>query len=318
MIRTPKFWQTLNIFSLLLYPLSLLYRIIFALLYTLKSPKKFSTNIICIGNAIAGGSGKTPSTIMLAKELKKQGYKVGLVCKNYKANIKDPIKVTKKHSPPEIVDEAVLLSKISDTFTAKNITDAITLADKQGFDFIITDDGLQNNRFHKDVSILVINGNIGVGNNLCIPAGPLREPIKSAISHSHYVFFIGKDKHHLSRLIDKEKLMHIEQKNLSSPKKNTNYIAFTGIAYPSLFFETLEKNDYKVLQKFPFPDHYVYSKHDLGALLKVASKNQAKLITTEKDFTKIDQSLHCKIDILPIEFTAQNVSPLIDTLKKIK
>ena len=255
---------------------------------------------------------------MLAKELKKQGYKVGIVCKNYKADIKDPIKVTKKHSPPAIVDEAVLLYKISDTFTSKNITDAIALADKQEFDFIITDDGLQNNSFHKDISILVINGDIGVGNNLCIPAGPLREPIENAISRSNYVFFIGEDKHHLTKLIDKEKLISIEQKILAFPKKNTNYIAFTGIAYPDLFFETLEKNGYKILQKVPFPDHYLYSKDDLDKLLQISSKNQANLITTEKDYTKIDQSLYCKIEILPIEFTAQNINPLIYTLKKVK
>ena len=155
-----------------------------------------------------------------------------------------------------------------------------------------------------------------MGNNLCIPAGPLREPIENAISRSHYVFFTGEDKHLLTNLIKKEKLISVKQTTLPSPKTNRTYIAFTGIAYPDLFFKTLEKGGYKVLQKFPFPDHYLFSKKDINKLLKIASENNAELITTEKDNTKIDQSLHCKIEILPIEFTAQNINLLIDTLKK--
>ena len=317
MIRTPKFWQSINIVSILLYPLAMVYRMTSLLLYKLKTPKKFSTKIICIGNAVAGGSGKTPSTIMLAKALKKKGYKVALVCKNYNANIKNPTQITRKHIPPDVVDESILLSKIADTFVAQNLIDVINFVDRKNYDFIITDDGLQNNRFYKDISILVINGNIGVGNNLCIPAGPLREPLESALTRSNYVFLIGEDKQNLKKLITKEKIITVDRKILKSPEKKSNYIAFTGIAYPQNFFDTLKENLYKVIHKIPFPDHHIYSQKDITSLLNIASKEHAKLITTEKDYTKIDKSHHCKIEFLPIEFTAQNMNIFIDTLKEI-
>lgn len=315
MIKTPNFWQSINIFSILLYPFSFIYRIISLLLYKLKTPKRFSTKIICIGNAVAGGSGKTPSTIMLAKALKKKGYKVALVCKNYNSNIKGPIKVTKAHLPPSVVDEAILLSKESDTFIAQNLVDAISLADKKSYDFIITDDGLQNNRFYKDISILVINGNIGVGNNLCLPAGPLREPLESALKRSNYVFFIGEDQQNLLKLIKKEKIIPVDRNILETPEKKSKYVAFTGIAYPQSFFDTLKAHHYKVIQNIPFPDHHIYSQKDITKLLHIASKENAKLITTEKDYTKVDKAHHCKIEFLPIEFSAQNINILIDTLK---
>lgn len=315
MIKTPKFWKSINIISLLLYPISLVYRLCSNILFFIKTPKRFSTKIICVGNAIAGGSGKTPSVIMLVKHLKKKGYKVSIACKNYKASIPGPVKVTTEHTCPDVVEEALLLSQVADTFTAHKLYDAISLADMGRYDFIITDDGLQNNSFKKDISILVINGEIGTGNNFCLPAGPLRETLDSALSKSDYVFFVGKDKHNISNKISKTKLIPVDKNTLSHPKKNTRYIAFTGIAHPELFFKTLKDNHYNLLKTISFPDHHVFSGKDIQDLLNLAGDRGAKLITTAKDHIKIKKESRCKIDVLPIEFNASEIDCILSRIK---
>jgi len=312
MIRTPKFWRSVNIFSVLLFPISLLYLAISSFIFYLRTAKKFKTKIICIGNVIAGGSGKTPSAIMLGKILTKHHYKVAFACKNYLAPLKGPVKVNSKHTTSEVIEEALLLSAIADTFVAKSLLEAIELADDGFYDFIITDDGFQNNKFKKDMSILVVDGLIGFGNGLILPAGPLREPLAWAVKRADLVFMIGAN-HYES--LSSIKTINLSQK-LSLSGNADNYTAFTGIAYPEKFFNSLREQNLNILETIEYPDHKKYSEKDLDYLVKKAEKNNSSLITTEKDFIKIPSKYRNKISILKLELVSED-NEIIDMINQL-
>jgi tetraacyldisaccharide 4'-kinase len=272
-----------------------------------------------VGNAIAGGAGKTPSALMLGKILLKNNYKIAYACKNYLSIIESPTKVKPHHSPPQVIEEAILLSKVADTFVAKNIIDAIAMANKYSYDYIITDDGLQNNKFLKNLSILVMDGKIGVGNNMMLPAGPMREPLKKALSKSNIIFMIGEDKHSLSKQLADKKVIKISPKFklLKAKKTGKHYLAFTGIAYPQKFFNSLEASNIEIKNKIEFPDHHLYSEKDIAVLLEKEKSTNSRLITTEKDLVKIPKKYHKDISYLEIELIPDNKSLLLNILKNI-
>lgn len=318
MIKTPKFWRSVNIISILLYPLSLIYSLISTVIFYIQKPKKFNTKIICIGNATAGGSGKTPVAIMIGKLLKKNGYKIAFVCKNYLSIIKAPTKISKNHKAPDVVDESILLSKIADTFVAENIIEALSVADKHGYDYIITDDGLQNNKFYKDISVLTIDGQIGLGNNMILPAGPMRETLKSAARRSDIIFMIGEDKKEiLKKISDRHSIKLIRKFNLKNPNAKQQYIAFSGIGYPEKFFKSLEDQKIHIIETIEYPDHHIYSVEDIESLIKKAHNAGATLITTEKDKIKIPEKYQAKISCLFIELFAEKEEKLLENIEKL-
>lgn len=318
MIKTPKFWHSKNFISIFLWPFSLLYWLGSCIKsYFTGQQKKFNTKIICVGNAIAGGSGKTPSAIMVGELLIKNGYQVAYVCKNYLSTLETPTQVSSGYLPPEVIEESILLSRIADTFVAQNITDAISLADEGNYDYIITDDGLQNKKFSKDISILVIDGKIGVGNNMMLPAGPLREPLNNAVSRSDIIFIIGEDINKISEKIVNKKIVKVSPRfKLSSKNKSEYHTAFTGIAYPEKFFKSLEKNNISIKYKFEFPDHHIYSEEDIYMLLEKAKSTNTTLITTEKDFVKIPKKYHSDISYLKINLIPDDELSLLNILNK--
>jgi len=302
-MKTPKFWRSINPISLLLAPLSLIYWLVAKINFSRSVPQKFSTRIICVGNNIAGGAGKTPVSIMIGQILIEKGYNIAYACKNYQCAIPFPTKVTSAYKVGEVVEEAMLLSKIADTFVAQELLDALAMADKCNYDYIITDDGLQNNKFFKDKSIVVIDDNIGFGNNLLLPAGPLRETFCSVQKKVDFIVIVGDG----------------EVKNLKNPIKpivrlkrkfkeplGKKYLAFTGIAYPEKFYTSLEKLGINVMDRISYPDHFCYDTKTVEYLLAKADKMGVKLITTYKDLIKIDKKYANSIDVLEIELIPDN------------
>jgi len=319
MIKTPKFWRSINIIAILLYPFSLIYLLISTIIFYIQKPKKFNTKIICIGNATAGGSGKTPVAIMIGKLLKKNSYKIAYVCKNYLSTIKAPTKISKSHTTPDVVDESILLSKIADTFVAENIIDALSEGDKCGYDYIITDDGLQNNKFYKDISILTIDGQVGLGNNMILPSGPLRESLHNALKKTDILLLIGEDKKHLLKKIHHPNIMHVAQKfELKDNKRDSKkYLAFSGIGYPEKFFKSLEDQKIHTVETVEYPDHHIYDVEDIESLIKKAHNAGAALITTEKDMIKIPDKYKAKISCLFIELFTDKEEELLHKIENL-
>jgi tetraacyldisaccharide 4'-kinase len=311
MFKPPRFWKSINSLSISLYPFSILYSWISKARYSLQRPYRSKCKVICIGNVTLGGSGKTPLAIAIGKLLIARKHKVAYACKNYGGSITAPTRVALSHNATQVIDEAVLLSKVAPTFVAAKRVEAIKAACKVA-DIVISDDGFQNNSFHKDVSILAVPEDKNFGNRLIFPAGPLREPLEAGLKKADLVFLMNETgtSHTMSRAAIakgyKGKAFKASPRYILCGPRRKQYIAFCGIANPDSFFKSLEKLRIKLVGKHDYPDHHIYTGKDLSRLFKQAKALKAGLITTEKDLVKLNMNQQKEISCLKLSITISN------------
>jgi len=294
MIKTPQFWKNKNFISELLIPFSVIYFIAIRLKYLLgsrKEPYEASVPVICIGNPTSGGAGKTPTAISIANLLKIHEKNICFVSKGYKGNFKETIKVNiNNHKASEVGDEPIILAKHATCFVCKNRREGIKAAEDDGAEIIILDDGLQDRTIRKDLTISVIDGNYGLGNQMLLPSGPLRDRLDISFKYTDLVLIIGNDNKDIKKEIpDNIPVVSAKMIPHETPDKSVQYIAFAGIGMPDKFFFHLESIGLELKRSIPFPDHYVYSERQVKSLLDDAAYVNAKLITTEKDAIKIEE-----------------------------
>ena len=285
----PKFWETKNFISLILYPLSIITYLI-NIAKTFSTKKKFEIKTICIGNIYIGGTGKTSLAIEINELLKKK-FKTVFIKKNYENQL----------------DEINLLSNKGKIISSNNRENALLTALKKKYQLAILDDGLQQKNIVYDLKIVCFNSKYALGNEYMIPAGPLREDF-NAIKNYDLVFLNGekKNKKLLSKLksinknlkIFEGKYKPLNLKNLDIRKK---YLIFCGIGNPHEFEQTLIKYKFKIKKKIFFPDHYKLTNNDLKKLKDNAKKNNLTLITTEKDFFRLNKNQRKNIKFLKIK-----------------
>jgi tetraacyldisaccharide 4'-kinase len=279
-LKKPKFWdyKKLHLYSYLLLPFS----IILSLFSKVKSKPK-STNpkikTICIGNIYIGGTGKTSLVIKIKEILEKKGVKVCFIKKFYS----------------DQVDEQKLLSKNGQLFTSIKRIEALEDAISQGYKIAIFDDGLQDTSIKYDVEIVCFNNLNWIGNGLTLPSGPLRENINNLKFYDN-VFLNGNEEH----LIDiKNKIKKINPQininqgkyiplNIEDFNKKYEYLVFSGIGNHKTFVNMLKNNNLKIIDDLEYPDHYQYSQKDFYEIVNKAKQYDAKIITTEKDYLRLD------------------------------
>ena len=306
-IFKPKFWNSkLNFFSIILLPLSFLFKIMIFIKKIITKEKKFKIPIICIGNIYLGGTGKTPLSIFLGNELIKRKKEPVIVRKFY-LNHKD--------------EHDLIKENFKNFLTNRNRTIALSKAEEGNFDSVILDDGFQDLNIKKDLNILCFNQDQLIGNGYVLPAGPLREDL-SAIKKTDIVIING-DKNKFFE----EKLLKINQKvliyyskyipqNINDFKEKKLFV-FAGIGNPENFFKLLENNNLKIHRKFKFPDHYILSKKELINIIDEAKKNNCQILTTEKDYYRIKDYKFDEIKYLKIKVQINNKEKLIDRILKV-
>ena len=303
----PKFWDKnkISFLPILLFPISLLFKFLTYIKNFTTKTHQTSIPIICVGNIYLGGTGKTPLSIEIFNILKNLKMKPAFIRKKYKA----------------FEDESNLLKKIGQVFESKKRILAVNQAVKNNINVAILDDGFQDFSINKNFSIICFNENQWIGNGLIIPAGPLREEL-SALERADCVFINGK------KNIDIEKKILSKKNNLKifyavfKPKnieefKNKKIIAFAGIGNPINFFDLLKDNNINILEEISFPDHYNYSAKDLESLTNKAKKNNAILLTTEKDYLRINENYRNNILHVKIKVEIENKNEFIEEIKKI-
>ena len=306
--KKPSFWdyKKPNIISYLLLPFSFIINFINFLNNKNKiKPQKIKT--ICVGNIYIGGTGKTPISIEINKFLKNLNYKTAYIKKNYYNQI----------------DEQKLLSSSGQLYCEKNRIDAVKLAINQNVDVAIFDDGLQDKNLNYDITFVCFNIQSWIGNGFCLPSGPLRENLKS-IKKYDAVFLNGNGENisiiqSIIKSINPEMEIFEAQymiKNIEILQENKNYLAFSGIGNPNSFLETLKINKFKIIKTLDFPDHYNYSDKDILKIKETAKYLDAKIITTEKDYNRLNKLNTESIDFLKIELNIQNKEKFINFLKK--
>ena len=321
-MHTPKFWQKNNLISYLLLPFSFIYLCAAYLRNCFFSPKKIDKFVISIGNLTAGGAGKTPIAIELGKILKTQTIGFSYLSRGYGGKISDFTLVDKKiHTAAQIGDEPLLLAEIENSFIAKNRANALAKISALNPEkpVIITDDGLQNPSFKKDFSILVIDGIYGFGNGLIIPAGPLREPIPNGIKKADLVIIIGEDKFNIARFCVEKKIIFAKIIAVNINEfANSKLVAFCGIARPEKFFASLKEiNNFNLIKKFSYPDHYLYKDNELEKMLNFAINENALLITTKKDWVRLKPKYQQQIKYLDIKIEFEKTDEFKEIINKV-
>ena len=306
-LKKPKFWDKKN--SLLLpyifFPLSLLV-IIFNLIKSIYFKReKFNVPIICVGNIYLGGTGKTPLCIEIFKIVKFLGA--------------NPAFVKKKYS--EFVDEQKLLEKVGKVFQSKSRSSAIKELVNNNLNVAILDDGFQDFRIKSDISIVCFNEKQWIGNGFVMPSGPLRENL-TALKRSNYVFINGEKNSKIEEIIYKfnsrVKIFYTKYNLINSENlKNKKVLAFAGIGNPENFFELLKNENVKIAEKLSFPDHYNFTKKDIINLNDRAKNTEAILVTTEKDYNRLNDEDKKNIYCVKIELKINDKNEFINDLKKL-
>jgi len=307
-IFKPKFWDKgkFNFFSLILFPFSLVTLLIIYFKKHLIIKKKFKIPIICIGNIYIGGTGKTPTSILLAQEITKLGFRTAILRKLYKNHYDEYNQIK---------------SSFSNLIVNKNRVKGLAELENNNYDFAILDDGLQDYRIKKDLSIVCFNSNQLIGNGLVIPAGPLRESL-NAIANVDLVLINGdKDEQFEKKLLKinrKLKILYSYYKPTNIEEfKNHNLLALAGIANPENFFKLLEKNNLIIREKLIFPDHYKFDKKEIQNIIAKAEKNNLKIVMTEKDFFKVNNFNLDNINYLKVSLEIPNKKDIINEINKL-
>ena len=190
---------------------------------------------------------------------------------------------------------------------------------------VLLDDGYQNSKINKDLSLVVVDSEILFGNEFIFPLGPLREPISSGLSRADAIVLVGNNHKINTSKIDNLRTENkipvlegcISKKKKSTNNKNKEVLAFSGIAFPDKFFTTLKNMGYTVVKTKVFPDHYPYKLKDIIKLKNYAENYELKLITTEKDIVRVPKKFHEFIDIIQIEFQFKNSKKLERMIKNL-
>ena len=303
----PKFWDKnkISFFSILLFPVSLLIKVLNLFKRFVIKTNQSSIPIICVGNIYLGGTGKTPLCIEIFS-----------ILKNLNMN---PVFVRKKYD--SFQDEADLQKQVGPVYQNKKRIEAVKEALHNKANVAILDDGFQDFSINKNLSIVCFNKKQWVGNGLTIPSGPLREGL-SALKRANCVVINGEKNRDIeNKIFSKNKEIKIfytkyRAKNISE-FKNKKVIAFAGIGNPENFFDLLKDNKIDIEEEIKFPDHYEYSKETLENLINKAKENNNILLTTEKDYFRIAKNYKQNISFLKIEVEIENRNQFIDQIKKI-
>ena len=313
--QNPTIGQKLLLY--LLVPLGWIYGFFAALNRRFAKAQKAPLPTISVGNLTLGGSGKTPTTMMIAELLMENGVRPCVISRGYKAKLEGQTAIVSDGKTvflsaevagdePVMMARRLLVSEIPVVIGARRIDAARLVAEKLPADLLVLDDGFQHHRLHRDLNILCVNGRLGFGNGRVVPAGPLREPI-SALRHADLVLVNRYDGS--NRATSQLSIIAPDIPTFSVPYRiggfvdlscgetipinkvaNRPVIAFSSIAHPQPFFDALQAVGITVIDRAIFPDHSEYGDRELATLGNLAKGGVVEYyVTTEKDGAKLSE-----------------------------
>jgi tetraacyldisaccharide 4'-kinase len=287
-MKTPDFWRHRGWQSLLLAPFGWIYGAL-TLRHMAKPGWRARVPVISVGNFTAGGAGKTPTAIAIAKALIARGEHPFFLTRGHGGREVGPLPVDpSRHSASDVGDEPLLLARHAPVIVARDRAAGARMAIAEGASCLVLDDALQNPALTKDFSLAVVDGGFGFGNGQCVPAGPLRAPVAATLAHVHAVLVIGKDETGAGRTVAGDAPVfaaNIRPAMEMSMLSGREVIALCGIGRPEKFRETLTGLGATVVAFHAFADHHNYSDTEARNLLANASERM--LVTTEKDHVRL-------------------------------
>ncbi|MGC6484290.1 MAG: tetraacyldisaccharide 4'-kinase [Candidatus Puniceispirillales bacterium] len=293
--RAPSFWQNDSLTAQLLTPLSLVWRLAARLRQATTTTFRADCPVICIGNIMSGGTGKTPIAAAVAAAARTRGWQPVILTRGYGGSSPGPLTVDTTTTAAEAGDEALWLAQTCPVVISRDRARGARHIMATGLgDLIIMDDGMQNPGLHQDRLLVVFGGRTGLMNGRVIPAGPLREPLPSGLARADAVAISGDDSTGITRRITS---LHPGLAVAAVPRRldpeslaligKSPVIAFAGIGDNDGFFTMLEAAGIQLLGKTGFADHHPYTAAEIGHLRENADRQEAVLVTTEKDKARL-------------------------------
>lgn len=310
MFRSPKFWEHSGALCQVLRPFSWVYQQASIWREARIQPERVKVPVVCVGNLVMGGAGKTPTVIAIVKLLQEMGENPHILSRGYGGYFRDAELVSReRHSYLQVGDEPLLLAQVAPTWIGVNRVKTAKFAVEHGATVLVMDDGLQNPSLEKDLNFIVIDSMQGLGNKKVFPAGPLREPIQKGLKRAQAIILIG-DKNPLSKAEKNVFNAKLEVSNSLDPQK---IIGFAGIGFPQKFKRTLMDLNMEICDFVAFADHHPYTVTEIQSLRKKAKSKHATLVTTAKDFLRIPPRVRSHIQVVDVELKL-NDSAQIKTL----
>ncbi|MEO0960974.1 MAG: tetraacyldisaccharide 4'-kinase [Pseudomonadota bacterium] len=299
-MRAPDHWQsTTHWLARVLTPVASLYASLTRTRTRMVVPQRASIPVVCVGNITAGGSGKTPVAIAIAKRLAALGEQPTFLTRGYGGRLSGPLIVdAEKSRAIDVGDEPLLLARSFPTVVSGDRPKGAELASHNGASALVMDDGFQNPSLHKDAGIVVIDAGAGLGNGLLIPAGPMRETPDDALARAHCLVVMGRG-NAADEVISKARTRNLPviagtlaPSGDAEQWRGQQVLAFAGIGRPQKFFDTLVCVGADIRETQVFGDHHSFTDDEAQALLSRARDQGLALVTTEKDMARMSGAGH--------------------------
>jgi len=318
-LATPNFWsQKYHPAALILWPIGKIYQAVAQFKIRNIDAPRARVPVLCIGNATAGGTGKTPIVQDITARLQTMGYTPHILLRGYGGRAKTATRVDPTvHDALDVGDEALLHATLAPTWVGASRHDSAQSAIAAGANIIVMDDGLQSTSITPTARWLVVDAVRGIGNGYGIPAGPLREEFDHALRRADAVILVGQGS--FVPRTDKP-ILRVNigtDKNSSELLKDKLIYAFAGIGQPEKFRAALQTIGLDMVGMRSFPDHHTYNAAEIDALHRRAKLLGAQLVTTQKDFVRLPENLRAGIVPVDVKVTWENEDQLNVLLQQV-